>query len=148
MCACLPGEMSGQISQIPGLSPVIPPEEKTQRQRGIVKESDSEYIKLAKRGGHKGRVSVHTIHPSQSPLSESLISARPRSDGCQGSCGTRTSPPGKSLRTNLLIGSYLHQSTTARGIFVLVFGFVHTTTCKFSFKNAVADTLNWWMTQC
>lgn len=54
--------MNGQISQIPGLSPVviIPPEEKTERRRGIVKESDSEYIKLAKQGGHKGRASIDT----------------------------------------------------------------------------------------
>lgn len=63
VCVCIEtGKMNGQISQIPGLSPVviIPPEEKTQRRRGIVKESDSEYIKLAKQGGHKGRASIYT----------------------------------------------------------------------------------------
>lgn len=118
VCGCQPGAMNGQISQIPGLSPVviIPPEEKTQRQRGIVKESDSEYIKLAKRGGHKGRASVQSIHPSESSLPKSLISALSCYDGGQDSCGTRTSPPPKSLHTNLLTGSYLCRLKTARGI--------------------------------
>lgn len=115
LCGCQPGAMNGQISQIPGLSPVvkIPPEEKTQRQRGIVKESDSEYIKLAKRGGHKGRASVQSSHPSES---KSLISALSRHDGGQDSCGTRTSPNPKSLHTNLLTGSYLCLSKIAQGI--------------------------------
>lgn len=44
------------ISQIPGLSPVLkgPPDEKNRGRRVGVLESDSEYVKLAKQGGHKG----------------------------------------------------------------------------------------------
>lgn len=45
------------ISQIPGLSPVLkgPPDEKNRGRRVGVLESDSEYVKLAKQGGHKGK---------------------------------------------------------------------------------------------
>ncbi|XP_074551524.1 uncharacterized protein C7orf57 homolog [Halichoeres trimaculatus] len=48
--------MNGHISQIPGLSPSISalPEEKVRGRRAGVLESDSDYIKLAKQGGHKG----------------------------------------------------------------------------------------------
>ncbi|KAF7665225.1 hypothetical protein LDENG_00149040 [Lucifuga dentata] len=45
------------ISQIPGLSPAVSgelPEEKARRRRFGVLESDSDYVKLAKQGGHKG----------------------------------------------------------------------------------------------
>ncbi|XP_054888037.1 uncharacterized protein C7orf57 homolog [Poeciliopsis prolifica] len=46
----------GHISQIPGLSPTIstPPEERLRGRRVAVLESDSDYVKLAKQGGHKG----------------------------------------------------------------------------------------------
>ncbi|PWA31208.1 hypothetical protein CCH79_00002841, partial [Gambusia affinis] len=46
----------GHISQIPGLSPTIssPREEKLRGRRVAVLESDSDYVKLAKQGGHKG----------------------------------------------------------------------------------------------
>ncbi|KAI3356183.1 hypothetical protein L3Q82_017442, partial [Scortum barcoo] len=48
--------VNGQISQIPGLSPSISslPEEKARGRRTGVLESDSDYVKLAKQGGHKG----------------------------------------------------------------------------------------------
>ncbi|XP_059199124.1 uncharacterized protein C7orf57-like isoform X2 [Centropristis striata] len=48
--------VNGQISQIPGLSPAISslPEERARGRRAGVLDSDSEYIKLAKQGGHKG----------------------------------------------------------------------------------------------
>ncbi|XP_068428115.1 uncharacterized protein C7orf57 homolog isoform X2 [Clinocottus analis] len=48
--------MNGQISQIPGLSPTISalPEDRARGRRAGVLESDSDYIKLAKQGGHKG----------------------------------------------------------------------------------------------
>ncbi|KAF1382491.1 hypothetical protein PFLUV_G00144340 [Perca fluviatilis] len=48
--------IDGQISQIPGLSPTIStlPEERARGRRAGVLESDSDYVKLAKQGGHKG----------------------------------------------------------------------------------------------
>ncbi|KAM9709142.1 uncharacterized protein C7orf57 homolog [Menidia menidia] len=48
--------LDGHISQIPGLSPTIckPPEEKVRGRRAAILESDSDYVKLAKGGGHKG----------------------------------------------------------------------------------------------
>ncbi|XP_034417736.1 uncharacterized protein C7orf57-like [Cyclopterus lumpus] len=48
--------INGQISQIPGLSPTIStlPEERARGRRAGVLASDSDYIKLAKQGGHKG----------------------------------------------------------------------------------------------
>ncbi|XP_071328689.1 uncharacterized protein C7orf57 homolog [Trachinotus anak] len=48
--------INGHISQIPGLSPTIAtlPEEKARGRRVGVLESDSDYVKLAKQGGHKG----------------------------------------------------------------------------------------------
>ncbi|KAM3608208.1 uncharacterized protein V6R79_021067 [Siganus canaliculatus] len=48
--------VNGQISQIPGLSPSIKdhPEERARGRRVAVLESDSDYVKLAKQGGHKG----------------------------------------------------------------------------------------------
>lgn len=49
--------VNGHISQIPGLSPSIStlPEERARGRRVKVLESDSDYVKLAKQGGHKGR---------------------------------------------------------------------------------------------
>uniref|UniRef100_A0A1A7XQN3 Uncharacterized protein n=1 Tax=Iconisemion striatum TaxID=60296 RepID=A0A1A7XQN3_9TELE len=46
----------GHISQIPGLSPTIQsvPDEKARGRRVGVQENDSDYVKLAKQGGHKG----------------------------------------------------------------------------------------------
>ncbi|CAK6954089.1 uncharacterized protein C7orf57 homolog [Scomber scombrus] len=48
--------INGQISQIPGLSPVVSSviEGKARGRRGGVLDSDSDYVKLAKQGGHKG----------------------------------------------------------------------------------------------
>ncbi|XP_028992914.1 uncharacterized protein C7orf57-like isoform X2 [Betta splendens] len=48
--------VNGHISQIPGLSPTIStlPEERGRGRRAGVLESDSDYVKLAKQGGHKG----------------------------------------------------------------------------------------------
>ncbi|XP_038570817.1 uncharacterized protein C7orf57 homolog [Micropterus salmoides] len=48
--------VNGQISQIPGLSPFINtvPEERARGRRAGVLEGDSDYVKLAKQGGHKG----------------------------------------------------------------------------------------------
>ncbi|XP_028292763.1 uncharacterized protein C7orf57-like [Gouania willdenowi] len=47
--------IDSHISQIPGLSPTIcTSSEKSRGRRVGVRESDSEYIKLAKQGGHKG----------------------------------------------------------------------------------------------
>ncbi|XP_073329246.1 uncharacterized protein C7orf57-like [Pagrus major] len=48
--------INGHISQIPGLSPAIItlPEEKARGRRVGVLESDTDYVKLAKQGGHKG----------------------------------------------------------------------------------------------
>ncbi|XP_074515531.1 uncharacterized protein C7orf57-like, partial [Sebastes fasciatus] len=48
--------LNGQISQIPGLSPTIStlPDDRARGRRAGVLESDSDYIKLAKQGGHKG----------------------------------------------------------------------------------------------
>ncbi|XP_028250040.1 uncharacterized protein C7orf57 homolog [Parambassis ranga] len=48
--------INGHISQIPGLSPSIStlPEERARGRRVRVLESDSDYVKLAKQGGHKG----------------------------------------------------------------------------------------------
>nr|XP_020450373.1 uncharacterized protein C7orf57 homolog [Monopterus albus] len=47
---------NGHISQIPGLSPAIStlPEERARGRRAGVLDSDSDYVKLAKQGGHKG----------------------------------------------------------------------------------------------
>ncbi|XP_014187865.1 uncharacterized protein C7orf57 homolog isoform X1 [Haplochromis burtoni] len=47
---------NGHISQIPGLSPTTNtlPEERIRGRRVGVLESDSDYVKLAKQGGHKG----------------------------------------------------------------------------------------------
>uniref|UniRef100_A0A665W092 Uncharacterized protein n=1 Tax=Echeneis naucrates TaxID=173247 RepID=A0A665W092_ECHNA len=48
--------VNGHLSQIPGLSPTIssPPADKVRGRRAGVLESDSDYVKLAKQGGHKG----------------------------------------------------------------------------------------------
>uniref|UniRef100_UPI0037E99549 uncharacterized protein C7orf57 homolog n=1 Tax=Semicossyphus pulcher TaxID=241346 RepID=UPI0037E99549 len=48
--------INGQISQIPGLSQNISslPEDRVRGRRAGVSESDSDYVKLAKQGGHKG----------------------------------------------------------------------------------------------
>lgn len=48
---------NGHISQIPGLSPTTNslPEERIRGRRVGVLESDSDYVKLAKQGGHKGK---------------------------------------------------------------------------------------------
>uniref|UniRef100_A0A8C4DXF4 Uncharacterized protein n=1 Tax=Dicentrarchus labrax TaxID=13489 RepID=A0A8C4DXF4_DICLA len=48
--------INGQISQIPGLSQAINtlPDERARGRRVGVLESDSDYVKLAKQGGHRG----------------------------------------------------------------------------------------------
>ncbi|XP_016888476.1 uncharacterized protein C7orf57 homolog isoform X2 [Cynoglossus semilaevis] len=59
---------SSVISQIPGLSSTLRslPEEKSQGRRFRVLDSDSEYVKLAKQGGHKGLL-WHEDTPASSP---------------------------------------------------------------------------------
>ncbi|XP_041807006.1 uncharacterized protein C7orf57 homolog [Chelmon rostratus] len=54
--SCAKPGINGQISQIPGLSQTINalPEERSRGRRVGVLESDSDYVKLAKQGGHKG----------------------------------------------------------------------------------------------
>ncbi|XP_029314512.1 uncharacterized protein C7orf57-like [Cottoperca gobio] len=48
-------DINGQISQIPGLSTISTlPEERARGRRAGVLHSDSDYVKLAKQGGHKG----------------------------------------------------------------------------------------------
>uniref|UniRef100_A0A8C6PZS8 Uncharacterized protein n=1 Tax=Nothobranchius furzeri TaxID=105023 RepID=A0A8C6PZS8_NOTFU len=99
----------GHISQIPGLSPTIRslPEEKARGRRVGVQESDSDYVKLAKQGGHKGLLwhdgtitskltsyktpdwfitSSIKIPGAQQPLKPPFwtenVTARERGDGC------------------------------------------------------------------
>lgn len=135
--------MNGQISQIPGLSPVviIPPEEKTQRRRGIVKESDSEYIKLAKQGGHKGRASIYsTSYITVKVILPALTYVLCCTDGGQDFCGTRTRSLPVSPSTNLQTGSYLHQSpTVARGTYLRVF------VCLSVFHEAPLLSVSFWL---
>uniref|UniRef100_A0A3Q3AND1 Uncharacterized protein n=1 Tax=Kryptolebias marmoratus TaxID=37003 RepID=A0A3Q3AND1_KRYMA len=54
--------LDGHISQIPGLSPSIirRPEERARGKRVTVQEGDSDYVKLAKQGGHKGGATTLT----------------------------------------------------------------------------------------
>lgn len=61
---------NGHISQIPGLSPTIGtlPEERARGRRVGVLESDSDYVKLAKQGGHKGRIIMLSLAPERAPL--------------------------------------------------------------------------------
>ncbi|XP_013872141.1 uncharacterized protein C7orf57 [Austrofundulus limnaeus] len=64
-----PQTPDGHISQIPGLSPSVisHPEEKARGKRVTVQESDSDYVKLAKQGGHKGLLwHEETSHPNSS----------------------------------------------------------------------------------
>ncbi|XP_068612988.1 uncharacterized protein C7orf57 homolog [Brachionichthys hirsutus] len=58
-----------QISQIPGLSPTTAlPEERARGRRAGVLDSDSDYVKLAKQGGHKGLLWHEvTITPKANP---------------------------------------------------------------------------------
>lgn len=51
------GASSGPSSQIPGLSQTadVTPEEKTKGRRVGIQASDSDYVKLAKQGGQKGK---------------------------------------------------------------------------------------------
>ncbi|XP_077414522.1 uncharacterized protein C7orf57 homolog [Vanacampus margaritifer] len=72
--------LKGQISQIPGLSPVITTvsnEMKIGKRMGVL-DSDSDYIKLAKQGGHKGLLSYEEAHP---PKPNSFDSADVLLDG-------------------------------------------------------------------
>uniref|UniRef100_A0A8C6Q0A1 Uncharacterized protein n=1 Tax=Nothobranchius furzeri TaxID=105023 RepID=A0A8C6Q0A1_NOTFU len=103
----------GHISQIPGLSPTIRslPEEKARGRRVGVQESDSDYVKLAKQGGHKGllwhdgtitskltsyktpdwfsnesgdsnKQRCYTQQPLKPPFWTENVTARERGDGC------------------------------------------------------------------
>lgn len=62
--------INGHISQIPGLSPTIctPPEERARGRRAGVLESDTDYVKLAKQGGHKGKAILLHVISAQIPL--------------------------------------------------------------------------------
>lgn len=56
--------VTGPTSQIPGLSQsadVSTPVERTSGRRVGIFESDSDYIKLAKSGGHKGKAVIRTL---------------------------------------------------------------------------------------
>lgn len=52
------GGMDVHISQIPGLSPTMEAEDRARGRRSRIHDSDSDYIKLAKQGGHKGTAST------------------------------------------------------------------------------------------
>lgn len=57
----VPAGVTGPTSQIPGLShsaDVKSPVERTSGRRVGIFETDSDYVKLAKSGGHKGKVLV------------------------------------------------------------------------------------------
>ncbi|XP_077388036.1 uncharacterized protein C7orf57 homolog [Festucalex cinctus] len=74
------GIIKGQISQIPGLSPVISTvsnETKIGKRMGVL-DTDSDYVKLAKQGGHKGLLSYEEPHP---PKTNSFDSADALLDG-------------------------------------------------------------------
>uniref|UniRef100_A0A8C6U7C3 Uncharacterized protein n=1 Tax=Neogobius melanostomus TaxID=47308 RepID=A0A8C6U7C3_9GOBI len=59
----LPTGVTGPSSQIPGLSqsPDTSPVERTTSRRVGIFESDSDYVKLAKQGGHKGLLSMDDV---------------------------------------------------------------------------------------
>lgn len=110
--------INGQISQIPGLSPVVNSvgEEKARGRRGGVLDSDSDYVKLAKQGGHKGRTILLLCtysYPSGWIMPFACIYF------ClfvfilvqQDSCGTRSHLPLNGVHTNLQTGSAPHQKT-------------------------------------
>uniref|UniRef100_A0A3Q2YS16 Uncharacterized protein n=1 Tax=Hippocampus comes TaxID=109280 RepID=A0A3Q2YS16_HIPCM len=71
----------GQISQIPGLSPVISTVgdvTKIGKRVGVV-DTDSEYVKLAKQGGHKGLLyfdETPTSKPNSFDAADSLLDER------------------------------------------------------------------------
>uniref|UniRef100_A0A8C6WZQ5 Uncharacterized protein n=1 Tax=Neogobius melanostomus TaxID=47308 RepID=A0A8C6WZQ5_9GOBI len=60
--------VNGHISQIPGLSPMLNAltDERARGRRAGVLEGDSEYVKLAKQGGHKGLL-WHSESSASSP---------------------------------------------------------------------------------
>lgn len=66
VCVCVLAGYTSVISQIPGLSSTLRslPEEKSQGRRFRVLDSDSEYVKLAKQGGHKGVCVCVTVDDS------------------------------------------------------------------------------------
>lgn len=103
--------MDVHISQIPGLSPTIEAEDRARSRRGRIHDSDSDYIKLAKQGGHKGTASTcesirhfYYLHVSLWFLFCLL----------QDFCGMRTRLKLKLLHTNHQTGSVLHQNPTAQ----------------------------------
>lgn len=67
------GGMDRHISQVPGPAPTTETEDSGRGQRSRIHDSDSDYIKLAKRGGHKGSATTrdfvaHTFIIYLSPL--------------------------------------------------------------------------------
>lgn len=106
---------NGHISQIPGLSPTTStlPEERIRGRRVGVLDSDSDYVKLAKQGGHKGKA---ILFPYISMFSSCcMITA---TNICfflipvqQDFCGTRNQLFLNPVHTNLQIGLALNQET-------------------------------------
>ena len=112
--------INGQISQIPGLSPTVSSvcEERARGRRGGVLDSDSDYIKLAKQGGHKGRailfalclhISIWLDYAFCLHLFLSFLFILVEQD----SCGMRSHLLLNLFPTNLQTGSAPHQKTTA-----------------------------------
>lgn len=103
---------NGHISQIPGLSPTTNtlPEEKIRGRRVGVLESDSDYVKLAKQGGHKGKAVLFpyiSMFSSCCMITATNILILVQQDFC----GTRNQLFLNPVHTNLHIGLALNQET-------------------------------------
>ncbi|KAG9277617.1 uncharacterized protein C7orf57 homolog [Astyanax mexicanus] len=76
MRTCIPAAngASGPSSQIPGLSQTANdvPEEKSKGRRVGIQATDSDYVKLAKQGGHRGLLSHDDVEDAQSKSSSSM----------------------------------------------------------------------------
>lgn len=111
---------NGHISQIPGLSPTTytVPEERIRGRRVGVLESDSNYVKLAKQGGHKGKAvlfSYMSMFSSCRMITATNISFFPVFFFLilvqQDFCATRNQLFLNPVHTNLHIGLALNQET-------------------------------------
>ncbi|KAI4885393.1 hypothetical protein NFI96_020348 [Prochilodus magdalenae] len=98
-----PNGASGPTSQIPGLSQSADtaPEEKTKGRRVGIQATDSDYVKLAKQGGHKGLLS-HDVEEngqqSQGKASSQRLVAPFGTDDC--SAFNKESDGQKSMVSN------------------------------------------------
>lgn len=111
---------NGHISQIPGLSPTTNtlPEERIRGRRVGVLESDSDYVKLAKQGGHKGKAILFpyiSMFSSCCMITATNISFFSRVFFLilvqQDFCATRNQFFLNPVHTNLHIGLALNQET-------------------------------------